>query len=221
MKGLNRYVKVKGHRNWFLVLTEDDYEPDNFSDNMQERMLRSEVCGLHNDTPKARMDFVHRLTLLATRTLNYENLAKKYGTILVREIGSFMPLYENEITEEIFDSDFPIIEFSEIVICENDRQAEYKWVKYLEKKFPDKKIITINYFDLRSDVQIVQYFEHAKYITFSTTFSDFGWFKKLTNHMKEHHKVIGYCHDVEKWEQALAMNPRVKVIKKISDKILQ
>lgn len=210
---MNRYVKVQGHGNWFMVLTNNDYVPDGFSENMQERILRSEVARLHD--PNAKMDFTHRVVLAATRELNYEELTKKYGTILIRPIGSFMPLYGNVITEEIFDKDFPIEDYGEIVICENDQHAEWKWVDYLKQNFPNQKILTINYFDLRSEHEIKQYFDKAKYITFSTTFSNYEWFKKLTNLSNPEHKIIGYCHNPDKWEGALEINNNVKIIKKL------
>lgn len=213
MKNLNRYVKVKGHNNWFLVLEAGDNEPSDFSEIMQEKIIRSEVCALHN--PQATMDFKHRVILAATKEINYENLAQKYGTILIRPIGSFMPLYYNEITEEVFDTDFPIEDYAKIVICENDRKAEHNWVKYLEKRFTGEKIITINYFDLRSEEEIKKYFEEAEYITFSTTFTNFEWFKKLTKFIKNKHKVIGYCHDYNNWEEAKKIYSKIEIIKEI------
>jgi hypothetical protein len=207
---LNRYVKVKGHPNWFLVLEADNDEPNGLSEIMQEKILRSEVCALHN--PEDKMDFVHRVTLVATRGIDYEGLAKKYGTILIRPIGSFMPLYYNEITDETFDTDFPIEEFAEIIICENGQKAEYKWVKYLKSRFPNKKILTINFFDLRSENEVEKYFSKAKYITFSTTFSRFNWFEKLSKFAKADHKIIGYCHSPENWQRATEINPNVEIV---------
>ncbi len=211
---LNRYVKVEGHNNWFLVLNANTYEPNGLSENMQERILRSQVCGLHHDTPKNRMDFVHRLKIAATRNIDYENLANKYGTILIRPIGSFMPLYGNKITNEVFDNDFPIEEYAEIVICENDEKAEWKWIEYLKNRFPNKKILTINYFDLRSDYDVKRYFEKAKYVTFSTTFSKYDWFEKLTKHITNQ-KIIGFSHLRDNWKTALEINPNIDIVNDI------
>jgi len=209
---LNRYIKVKGHPNWFLVLEADNDEPNGLSEIMQEKILRSEVCQLHN--PNAKMDFVHRVKLVATKGIDYESLAKKYGTILIRPIGSFMPLYYNEITEERFDTDFPIEEFAEIVICENDQKAEDKWVEYLQKRFPNKKILTISFFDLRSEIEVEKYFSKAKYITFSTTFSRYDWFEKLTK-FSTGKKIIGYCHSKENWERANEINSNIEIVSRI------
>jgi hypothetical protein len=211
---LNRYVKVDGHTNWFLVLQANINEPIGLSENMQERILRSQVCRLHNDTPATRMELTHRLIIAATRNIDYERLAIKYGNILIRPIGSFMPLYNNKITEEVFDKDFPIDDYAEIVICENDETAEYEWTEYLKKRFPHMKILTINYFDLRSDYEVEKYFSKAKYVTFSTTFSNYDWFKKLSRHIGNKN-VIGFCHIRENWDEALIINPNVEIVKEI------
>lgn len=209
---MNRYVKVKGHHNWFLVLEANNKEPQGLSEIMQEKILRSEVCQLHN--PKEKIDLPHRLVMAATKEINYKALAEKYGTILIRPIGSFMPLSHNEIIEETFDSDFPIEEFAEIVICENDQNAEYEWVQYLKCRFPNKKIITINFFDLRSEQEVQKYFDKAQYITFSTTFTKYEWFEKLTK-FADNKKIIGFCHNPNNWKKAIQINPNIEIIEKL------
>jgi hypothetical protein len=208
---LNRYVKVKGHPNWFLVLDANQKEPQGLGCIMKEKILRTEVYTLHVGKKVDTTDCERRVTMAATKKIDYESLAKKYGTILIRPIGSFMPLYYNEITEETFDTDFPIEEFAEIVICENDQKAEYKWVEYLKSRFPNKKILTINFFDLRSENEVEKYFSKAKYITFSTTFSRYQWFEKLTK-FSNGKKIIGYCHSPENWERANEINPNVEIV---------
>ncbi len=209
---LNRYVKVKGHPNWFLALEAHKDEPNGLSEIMQEKILRSEVYNLHNKEVKP--DFIRRVIISATKKIDYEMLAKKYGTILIRPIGSFMPLYGNDIVEETFDINFPIEDFAEIVICENDKEAEYKWVKYLKSRFPNKKILTINFFDLRSENEVEKYFSKAKYITFSTTFSRYEWLEKLTK-FSSSKKVIGYCHNSENWHKANKINPNIEIVSSI------
>lgn len=218
----NRYVKVKGHNNWFLVLEPNTSLPNNFSTVMQEKILRSEVYTLHGGKTIDKSDYDRRLKLLATKEIDYEYIANKYGTILIRPIGSYMPLRGNEITEEKFDSNFnqsyfPLDDccFGEVVICENDKKAEYKWVQYLQARFPNKTIATINFFDLRTDGEVNEFFKRAKYITFSTTFSKYEWFEKLNRHLYSCHKVIGYCHVEDNWKKALEINPEVEIIKEI------
>ncbi len=211
---MNRYVKVVGHNNWFLVLTKDDVIPTGLSETMQERVLRSEVSSLHdpNISPSRDLDIIHRITLAAVHTLDYEKLVMECGSILVRPIGSFMLLNHNEIIQETFDIDFPIEEYGEIVICENDCVAEYKWVKYLEKRFPNTKIVTINFFDLRSENDIVKYFSKAKYVTFSTTFTNLNWYEKLTKFADYRHTIIGYCEDEENVRKAMLINDNVEMV---------
>lgn len=219
---INRYVKVKGHNNWFLVLEPNATLPTNFSPVMQEKILRSEVYTLHGGKTIDKGDFDRRLKLLATTQIDYEYIASKYGTILIRPIGSYMPLRGNEITEEKFDNNFyesyyPLDDssFGEVVICENDKIAESKWVRYLQANFPNKTIATINFFDLRTENEVAEFFKRATYITFSTTFSKYEWFEKLNRHLNSNHKVIGYCHIADNWKKALEINPEVEVIKEI------
>jgi hypothetical protein len=189
---------------------------------MQEKILRSEVYTLHGGMTIDKSDFDRRLKLLACQQIDYQTIASKYGTILIRPTGSYMPLHGNEITEEKFDSNFndsyfPIDDssFGEIVICENDKKAEEKWIKYLQSVFPNKTIATINFFDLRSEEEVAAFFKRAKYITFSTTFSKYEWFEKLSRNLNSNHKVIGYCHNEENWKTALEINPNVEIINQL------
>ena len=207
---MNRYVKVEGHPNWFLVLSQDDIIPIGLNENMQEMLTRSELCKLHN--PVETPDLLYRLKHIAVNGLDYGALIEKYGTILIRPIGSFMLLTHNNIIAETFDNDFPIEDFGEIVICENDAKAEYHWVLYLQKRFPNSKIVTINYFDLRSENEVEKYFDRAKYITFSTTFSNLGWYEKLTKFASKRHKIIGYCADAELTKLAMEINSNVEMV---------
>ena len=208
---MNRYVKVEGHNNWFLVLSKEDLIPDELSEQMQTKMIRSECCKLHDENNSN--DVFHRLTMLAVNQLDYKRLVQEYGTILVRPIGSFMLLNDNNIIEEKFDTDFPIDEFGDIVICENDSVAEKFWVDYLKNRFPNSKIITINFFDLRSESEVEKYFEKAKFITFSTTFTNLRWYEKLTKFATHRHKVIGYCDDEEKVKEAMLINSNVEMLR--------
>jgi hypothetical protein len=215
----NRYVKVNGHNNWFLVLEANSPLPVNFSKTMHERILRTEVYTLHGGEIIDKSDFERRIRLAATQEIDYEHIANKYGTILIRPIGSYMPLRGNEIIDEKIDNGFnethfPLddSEFGEVVICENDKTAEHKWVEYLKSRFPNKTIATINFFDLRTDDEVSELFKRAKFITFSTTFSKYEWFEKLTRHLNPNHKVIGFCHNADNWEKALTINSNVEIV---------
>ena len=211
---MNRYVKIEGHSEWFLFLECGQKEPEGMSENMQQRILRSQVNKLHHDTPKNRMEFKPRLVKSATMNIDYEQLAVRHNGVLIRQIGSYMPIYRNKITHELYDKDFPISEYAEIVICENDETPEWCWKKYIEKRFPDTKYLTINFFDLRSEYDVQRYFEHAKYVTFYTTFSDLEWFKKLTRNLSGQ-KVIGHSCVADRWEEALQINSDVEIISEL------
>jgi len=209
---MHKYVKVFGYKNWFLLLEKGAKEPANFSSNMDDISLRS-VTDLLNKEPDTQ-DGWQRIQMLALHTRDYEALTERYGTLLIRPNSSYMTLTGNQITEEKYDSHFPVNNTGQIVICENDRVAEKRWVKYLTKRFPDKTIVTINYFDMKSEAEILLYFKDAEYITFSTTFSRFDWFETLTR-LIDSQKVIGYCSDSEKWAEAKIINPNVEIVGKI------
>jgi len=209
---MNKYVKVVGHTNWFLVIEQGTKEPDNLSAKMGEIRLRS-VTDLLNSEP-ATQDSWQRIQMLALHTRDYESLAAKYGTLLIRPIGSYMTLRGNQITEEKYDAHFPVSNTGQIVICENDLVAESKWVKYLTHRFPDKTIVTINCFNMKSDEEIQLYFKDAEYITFSTTFSNVEWFETMTR-LIDNQKVIGYCSDSEKWAEAKIIYPNVEIVGEI------
>lgn len=212
---MNRYVKVKGHNNWFLVLEPNQTEPNQLSETMQQKIVLSEFQTIHNKD--IRLDFSHRLTLAATYELDYEKIASKYNkTLLIRPSGSYMYLYDNEIIAETYDNMFPIDDFADIVICENDSHAPHNWISYLKNIFPNKKITTINFFFLRSDEEIEKYFSKAKFITFSTTFSNYDWYNKLLKHINAHHHIIGNCSDNEKWNDDIHSNQKIEIIRNLN-----
>lgn len=109
----------------------------------------------------------------------------------------------SEILETIYSDDFPIdIQEADILICENSELPEKHWVDYLSKRFPSLKIGVINYFSGRDEDFIFGLTERAKYVTFSTSFTDYGWFEKMLGCTSEDKKIIGYCADSEKWTKA-------------------
>jgi len=206
---MNRFVKIEGHSNWFLALEPNEVAPEGTSEKGQKRMLSIVAGGLHSkDAPP---DLTQRLVMAATTQLDYEALAIKYNTTLfIRPIGSYMTLGENDkIIEERFSNNFPVTETAEIVICENDQKAHYYWMDYLKGRFPDKEIVVINFFDSKSDEEIEAYFKEAKYITFSTTFTDLGWFEKMDRLiMYKGQKIIGHCYEKEMWDKALKVTDK-------------
>jgi len=211
---MNRFVKLKGHSNWFLTLKPGEAVPDGTSEKGQKRLLGIVAGGLHSKN--APPDLTQRLVMAATTELDYEALAIKYNkTLLIRPIGSYMTLGENdEIIEERFSNNFPVTETAEIVVCENDQKAHSYWMNYLKERFPDKEIAVINFFDSKSDEEIEAYFKEAKYITFSTTFSNLDWFKKLILFSEKRHSIIGHCYDKSMWNEVLKCsdNKEVEII---------
>jgi len=211
---MKRFVKVQGHSNWFLV-----YEPNtnidyNLNEVMKEKLFNTVVMnGLHGVVDKGELEYLVKKQ--GVNELSYERVAKKIGTLLIRPIGSYMPLRGNTITDECFSDNFPIDNFADIVICENDAHAELKWVEYLQNRFPSKKISTINFFYLRTEVEIKEYFEKAQIISFSTTFSNYDRFTKMVKSLNNSHMIIGYSHCPEKWDDALKVYKFIEVVKNL------
>lgn len=108
-----------------------------------------------------------------------------------------------KITETVFSHDFPIDgQNAEIVICENSEQPEPFWVSYLASRYPGKRIGVINYFSGRSDEFILEQFDKANAITFSTTFTNYDWFEKLLKCYPGDKPIIGFCSVPDNWEEA-------------------
>lgn len=166
-----RFVKVKDklidYNEWFLVLEPNIPEPCGLSERKAEEILRRTVKSLHGgegSDPSSIVRLQKEILLVATRELDYEKLAAKYGTLLIREIGSFMKLMDDHvITEEYFGESFPTGKIGNIVICENDARCEYAWAKYLIPRFPSEGITTINFFDLRND-QVLEMIKKSRHI---------------------------------------------------------
>lgn len=197
-----KFVKIKCdiqgiYSSWFLVYNGEKnlgiIEP------MNEKLKRS-VFSLHAEYNN---DWMYRMIKLNAKNLDYEESYLKLNkTLYIRPNGVYMTLGKgNTIIEEKYCNFFPEDIKAQIVICENDKVAEYKWKKYLNKRFPNQTIKTINFFDLRSDENIQHNFEDVEYITFSTTFSNYDWFNKLLKNKNDNQKIIGYCKDLKMWNE--------------------
>lgn len=211
---MNKYVKVEGHNNWFLVIDSNNEKIQNdFSELMQERLLRT-VYNLHS-RKSDDLNWQTKLKISATNKIDYNKLYDKIGTLLVRPIGSYMPLKGNKVIDEKYDLDFPIDDFAEIVICENDQYPDTEWVDYLKNRFNGKTIKTINFFDLTDEYTVKKNFDKAKYVTFSTTFTNLEWFKKLVKCLNDNNNVIGFCHNSDKWDDALKIFNKIEIVNNI------
>lgn len=223
---MRRFIKIEGHTNWFLVLNKGEKLPLDFSQNMSEKILRSEVYTLHGGKKVDTSDWNRRVALACATPIDYEGLADKHGQIVIRPIGSYMYLLDSDkIIAEKFVSDeetfnvfgnelyFPNDDiFADVVICENDKTSDPDWIEYLQARFRNKTISTINFFDLRTDTEVKEIFSKAKYVTFSTTFTNMEWFKKLTRCLSDTNIVIGYTSNSSKWSEALKINKNVEVV---------
>jgi len=101
---MNRYVKISGHSNWFMFLSQEDDITKSFSDSMSRRIIEKQAFEYFNDK---RKDSKERLLFAIDNPPNYKKLVDKYGKILIRQNGSFMLCDEEKIIEEVFDIDFP------------------------------------------------------------------------------------------------------------------
>ena len=212
---MNRFVKIKGHSNWFLVFDAKTNIEESFEKSNREKMaslIMNRYLDINTDFKSVDPENLRRRLEILDRPIDYTVLSEKYGTLLIRPIGTYMLLAGTEVIEERFDSSFPVIDTADIVICENDAVSEKHWNEYLKNRFPDKSITTINFFRMRSDEEVRKYFEKAKYITFSTTFSDLDWYKKLVRNLTPEHKVIGFSH--ASWEKALEIYNKVEQCEK-------
>lgn len=212
---MNRYIKIENYDNWFIAFNNGDALPDRFSKVSKEKAIKSEFQKIFDNKDDDKSQIIRkRIEYLSNNTIDYNSLSEKYGTLLIRENGSWMTLDDNRIVSEKFENRFPNDDiFADVVICENDEFAEKAWVEYLKDRFPSKTISTINFFSLRETEEVKEIFNKAEYITFSTTFTDLFWFEKLTQALNDSNKVIGHCHIQENWTKALRINENVEVIK--------
>lgn len=191
-----------------MVVNPGDKISKRFYQQSKEMLLEKET----NDYFYGKYPCSERLIMVTNRNIDYEKLSDKYGTILVRRVGTFTVLTEDDIViDEKIDTTFPVDNFGDIVICENAQFAEKKWAEYLNKRFPNKTIATINFFKSREIEEIKKYFEKASIVTFSTTFSDFEWFKKMISCL-DNQKVIGFSENKDGWQEALSYYSDIDIV---------
>ena len=197
---MNRYIKIKGHENWFLCVSPDT-EVD--EDLLHDRMQTKVTADVLNNPIMSDYERHLRLNLMASHRPDYNAFAQKYaeeGTVIVRPSGSWMLLYKDkqqDITDERYGDDFPSEAPADIVVCENDENADPQWLAYLSHFFPMSTIKVINFFGTRTVKNIRQEFEGCKYITFSTTFTTTEWYEKLLE-ARTDQKIIGYTHNADR-----------------------
>lgn len=106
---MNKYVKVEGHQNWFLLLERVQDVPKGLAKRMQEKLLSVEASTVRfKDDMLTRLSFVNCAVVASQMELDYKKAIRKHGPILIRPIGSFMALEGVIVTESILSNDFPV-----------------------------------------------------------------------------------------------------------------
>jgi hypothetical protein len=195
------YLKVSDketgitHEGWFLKYAAIDQPINNYD--FHEKLIEVEFKKYINSKNETeRLNFKQRLDLMIP--IDYYRVATKYNqTLLVRQIGSYMFLTDELTITAICQSDsWPTDnEGAEIVVCENDLNAEQYWIEYLQKEYPNVKINVLNGFRDRSVEDVRKHFNSAKFITFTTTFSNCDWVGLLFNGLLglNNKTVLSHC----------------------------
>jgi hypothetical protein len=191
------YLKVSDkktgepYEGWFLKYAAVD-PISNYG--FHEKLIEAEFKNSKKE--KENLNFRKRLDLMSP--IDYYSVATKYNkTLLIRQIGSYMFLTDALTITAICQSDsWPTDnEGAEIVVCENDLNAEQYWIDYLQKEYPNMKINVLNGFRGRSIEDVRKHFNSAKFITFTTTFSNCDWVELLFNGLLELNgkTVLSHC----------------------------
>ena len=153
-----KFVKVRNYPNqWFWLV--ENQEDLNCS--------QLDICR-----------WIYRASFAMTNSPDYAGSLKDGSKLLIREIGSYMTLSNNVILEQIESPRWPTDDYFGIVVCENDLYAPVEFFDMLKDTYPDINIYVLGLFDGRSDVELDGELD-ADYITFSTSFSDYGWYEKI------------------------------------------
>jgi len=197
-----KYVKIKGYDNWFWHIPKGEPIDFAYGHKVQERLVTKVIGGIHKPDNPGYWD---QVATVAAHYLDYsEAAAKSDRDLLVQPIGSYMFLSDDmEIVKSTESEDFPIDSFGSVVVCENDNDMPYEWEQYLKRRFPKLNIVLINHFRTRDDKTIREYFRHAKYVTFSTTFTSMDWWELLVKNLYKKNQVMGYCADDKNWKKAM------------------
>lgn len=204
---MKKFVKLKSiqrgdYEGWFLELSKPSMDFDDI-ESLNKTMVEYEFHRGLNDPNQ--LNSISRLNLLAGNPINYNELVTKYGTIYIRQIGSWMcGGTDTIVTAQVYVDSWPTNnKFAEIVVCENDFEAENRWMSFLDYQFSGKQVNVLNTFRHRTLTDVCGHFKFAKYITFTTTFSNYDWFELLLDGVGEmsNKTVIGHTYDLDKWEE--------------------
>ena len=185
-----RFVKIKNHPNWFLVI-DKPISPE-LNDIFNQIRENNHINNFFKETKPNETEFeiecrISNLTYALNSYIDYNSYLKKYNeSLIVRQPGSFMFLSDQIIERELL-SEFPAfpIDDSDIVICENDHIPESWWIDVLQKEFPKKTIETLNLFKHRTIDELKVQLTKPTIITFTTTFLNLDWFENLITVIKD------------------------------------
>lgn len=201
---MQKFVKVRGFDEWFMLLERPEDVPENLPEMMQIRMKQSVSKDLFQSAAGLDNMLMGHLSTIAHNAPDYVGMIQQHGTILVREKGSWMTLGKMQIVEEVESTDYPTdsVEY-DIVVCENDAHAPKEWLDYLSLRFPGRAVHVISYFRSRDDEYVKSIFQKCNLITFSTTFTSFDWFHKLVNNLPDRQvKIVGRSSNKKSWVYA-------------------
>lgn len=210
VKVFSNKLKVP-HPNWFLKYHYSDGYMDATS--FDDARIKSEVSKLLK--AKGDVDILNhqqRVAYMANNATDFRRTSQRLNkTLLIRQSGSYMILDDSiTITSMCSSIDWPTDnEDAEIVVCENDLNADPKWVNYLKNAYPGKKVDVLNNFRFRTVDGLRKRFAGAKYITFSTTFTDTDWFTLLLEAVDglQDKTIIGFCPDNSAWDGVMPLIP--------------
>ena len=221
------FVKIKAHPvgsydGWFLLYSgEDLLKTDsgmqyseatrNGASNAQEFFHATMHEVVKQDW--RQHDWLKRLeyTMFQSK-IDYAMAYEKYkhiGKLAIRQSGSYLLLTDKfEITairtneHLIWDDNTS----ATVGIIENDFNAEPEWMKFLSERFPNQQYRLLNLFSMMDDATISEMLKGITDITFMTTFSSFEWYERLLRNIPDQSvKIIGYCSDKTKWDEAIKL----------------
>ena len=207
---MNRYIRIEGYPEWFLYHEKGKVLDSKMIDILKKRLYRKNVEGLHSYEKEFNEQSYYQKQI--SHAIDITTFYSKEFDLLIRDSGTMMTYTGQNIVNEYIGNFMPFELGFDLVICENDADADYKLKRCIKNKYPNIKIKVINFFDTRNIYEIKANFDYAKYVTFSTTFNDFAWFSNLVMCLNKSNEVFGYCDDTEKWNTALKLCPSMQLI---------
>lgn len=223
------FARFKGNTEYYLVLRPGENLTTEEADVLKDRHLKTvfhsgkkavEQIALDQTTGKitdrfadmrmqveaAKTSFAANIGLGLSRGIDYGKFANKYGSIIIRENGTWQGYFPEQYDSIVYSEVWPKSwDKADIVICENDPEPEKEWVEWLQKEYPGRTISTINFFGTRNDADLQSKLKDCNLITFSTTFTNTDWWEALLRN-KGDQPIVGYCHNYDSWPNVEGLN---------------